>query len=260
MVSLRTVKAKLDDIVCGQRVVFHHLPKCGGTSIRKALRNAYPISFAAYGSDPAYRTFQALHPDYGLDQLAVTVTKFRQEQLLYFLYRDMRCVSGLCPFSDTAHRLFGDRYRFVTTIREPLGLMTSIYHYDRYRSRDRWRTQLSLEAYLETPRAARFGAIYSEFYNGLPPESDPSDLRAVAAAKRNLAKFAVVGTVEDMAGFQRRLRRTLKTRVRIGHHNVAKVNAGDRMSALTPALKRRIEQLSGVNREIYDFAMRELPR
>jgi hypothetical protein len=254
--SLRQLSGLAEKLLLGERVVFHHLPKCGGTSIRKALRNSYPFSYAAYGSDPAYRTFETLHPDQTLDQLAVTVTEFRQVQLLYFLYRDFKCISGLCPFSNIAYSNFGNKYKFVTTIREPVSLMTSIYNYDRYMSRDRWRTELPIEAYLETPRAARFGAIYSEFYSGLPPTSDPFAAEAIAAAKLNLLKFTVVGFVEDMAGFQRRLRSALNTRIRIGRHNVARTNAIERSKSLALELRQKIEDLSRVNIEIYDYVVK----
>jgi hypothetical protein len=82
----------------------------------------------------------------------------------------------------------------------------------------------------------------------------------VEAATANLRGFSVVGLVEDMAGFERQLRAALNVRLRIGRHNVARVSSGERSRAVTPAVRRKIEELCAVNTEIYDFARRELAR
>ena len=62
-----------------------------------------------------------------------------------------------------------------------------------------------------------------------------------------------------MAGYERRLRDALNLRLRIGHKNKgARTSAAARAKAITPSVQRRIEEISAPNREIYDFAAREL--
>ena len=258
MSQLKTMLAKAEDLVSGNHVVFHHVPKCGGSSISRGLRMAYPLSFGRYGTRPIYGATVSLYPDREQSEIDATLNTFKEELLLFYMNQGVRCIAGHVGFSDVAYGHFKDKYRFVTTLREPLGLMTSIYYYDFLRDDTRYHTKISLEEYLETPRAAQFGRMYATFFSGVPVPDRLSDRELVERAKTNLRRFSVVGTVEDMAGFESSLRKVLNTRIKIGHRNKARVEASARDGALTPAIKERIRSLSQLNIELYDFARAEL--
>jgi hypothetical protein len=136
--------------------------------------------------------------------------------------------------------------------------MVSLNFYDKSHPLARWRTDKEMEAYLETPRARQFGAIYSDFYCGLPPDSDMQSRDAIDRAKRNLEGFSVIGTVDNMAAFQRRLRQVLGVRLHIGHLNKAKVSGKDLQGTVTAEVRRKIETMSAVNQEIYDHVRHNL--
>ena len=258
MPSLKEIRKRLNNVVCGNRVVFHHLPKCGGTSVSRALRLWYLLSYAGFPSDPTYRAMEALYPDRDEVWIRKAMLDFREKQLLCFLFDDIRCIAGHVPFCETAYNLFKERYNFITTLRDPVSLIMSLFFYDATSSEDRWRFDGNIEAFLETPRAALFGTVYAHFFSGLPPDCDPQSRAVVERAKANLGKFAVVGLVEDMTNFERRLRDILGIRLRIGHRNKARVNDGERVRVVTDDVRRKIEELSTVNLEIYDYARRHL--
>jgi hypothetical protein len=127
MPSLKEIRNRVNDIVCGNRVVFHHLPKCGGTSVRRTLRLSYPLSYAGFGSNPTYRAMEALHPDRDETWIRNATLDFREKQLLCFLFDDVRCIAGHVPFCETAYDLFKERYNFITTLREPVSLIISLF-------------------------------------------------------------------------------------------------------------------------------------
>ncbi len=259
--DLKRLETRISDLVCGNPVVFHHVPKCGGTSVTRALMFRYPTSFVSMkAAMPLYNTLETLHPHESAEQVAERSDELRERLLLLHLFRGVRCIWGHVRFSPTAHRLFADKYRFITTLREPVSLYISTLFWNRTSRQERWKIDEDIEAFLETPRARIFGSLYSAFFAGLPPETDAADPAAVAAAKANLRNFSVVGLVEDMPGFERQLRRELNVRLSIGRHNVARVSSSERSRAVTPAVRRRIEELCAVNTEIYDFARGELAR
>lgn len=258
MVDLKALERRVSDLVCGNRVVFHHLPKCGGTSVYRAIRFFYTTSYSYIDLTATYRAIEALNADLSPDEVMFKTVDFREEQFLMYLFMDRRLVAGPIPFSNDAHRLFQDRYKFITTLRDPVSLFFSTYFWNKTSPEPRWRIEQSIEEFLETPRARTFGCSYSSFFNGLPPQVDPLSRESIDAAKENLRKFSVVGIVEDMPTFERRLREHLNIRIRIGHKNKgARTSEDARAKAVTPEVKRKIEEISAVNREIYDFAVRE---
>lgn len=261
MIDLKKIETKISDLICGNPVVFHHVPKCGGTSVTRALMYRYPTSFVSMkAAMPLYNALEALHPDESIDGMAYRSDELRERLLLLHLFRGVRCIWGHVKYSATAHQLFGGKYKFITTLREPVSLYISTLFWNITSRQARWKIDEDIEAFLETPRARVFGSIYSGFFSGLPAQVDPAAPEAIEAAKTNLRGFAVVGLVEDMTGFERQLRAALAVRLSIGRHNVARVSNSERSRAVTPAVRRRIEELCAVNIEIYEFARRELAK
>ncbi len=85
-----------------------------------------------------------------------------------------------------------------------------------------------------------------------------SSANLLGRAKENLEKFSAVGLTEDMPRFERRLRDILGVRLRIGHENRSRVPDTERQRTVTPEVRRKIEDLSAPNIEIYDFVKERL--
>ena len=259
MVSrLAKVRKAVVDVLSGPRIVFHHLPKCGGTSIQRALHLRYAASFAGFPSLQIQQTVDALNPGTDPMRRAQILQEFQTKLLLFNLYRDMRCIAGHVRFSETAHSIFSKQYTFITTLREPVSLMISRFFYQKYLASDVWRKYEDIDSYLESPEAHLFGSYFSYFFNSLPADADPRTPEAIAGAKENLRKFDVIGFVDDMEGFKRDVRDRTGIRLRIGVANRSKVDKATHESIITSEVREKIAQLSSTNTEIYDFARREL--
>lgn len=249
----------LVDALSGPRIVFHHVPKCGGTSVAQALRVRYAISFGGFPTRPTYRAVEALHPEE--DEMGATklVDEFQHYSLLFYLYKDVRCVAGHVRFSSTAYEKFSDSYKFVTTLRDPIKLIESAFFYETKRTNHLWEVPKNIEAYIERPQAQLLGASYSYFFSGLPANSEPQSTESIELAKANLKLFDAVGFVDDMSSFQEQLRRNCGLRLRIGHANKSGASSAER-SVITPAVRKKIEKLCAANLEIYEFAKNELSK
>lgn len=244
----------------GHRVVYHHVPKCGGTSIERALRRRYALSYATFPLDPLYSAIEALRPGCSLAEADAESERIREVQLLTLLNQDCRCIAGHVYFSEAAHRDFADRYHFVTTLREPVAFFQSFYGQMVSATEPRWQLRVGFEDFLETELAALFGKFYLLYFAPPGGGSLVGNAEELTRAKRNLAKCRVVGVLEDMDGFERRLRAALGVGLSIGHANKRRRAAPQHRVELTPAIRRKIEDLSAVNLELYAYAKQELAR
>lgn len=235
-----------------QRFVYHHVPKCGGTSVGTALRNRYIMSQATVTPEASFRAFEAFSGRTDREQMLVDILDLREQMLLYHLLEDVRGLSLHVRFSAPAHRLFADKYKFITLLREPVGRFISHYFYSHGKPWAHANIEEDLTAFLETERARRFGAMYVEYFCGLPKEADLTAPASIASAKANLRKFDLIGRLDRMAAFEQNLREVLGVKIRIGHDNKARQDADTRKSIVTPELRARIEQLCAPDLEIWE--------
>lgn len=240
---LKGWRSRALDVLSPQRVVFHHVPKCGGTSVGAALRQRYILSQATVTPESSFRAFEAFTGRTDRDQMLIDVLDLREQMLLYWLYEDVRCVSLHARFSNAAYERFRGQYKFITILREPISRFISHYLYSHGRPNGHARIQESLEAFLESPRAGRLGASYVEFFCGLPKEADVTTSESIDAAISNLRKFDVVGRLDDLNAFATALKEQLGVRLRIGHENKARQPEAAKKQLLTPDIQNEIKKI-----------------
>ncbi len=258
MQGISRIRKTVVDSLCGHRVVFHHVPKCGGTSIERSLRIRYGISYQTFPLRSLYSSIETLRPEFNADDLDLHSARIREIQLLDYLYQDIRCIAGHVYFSNRAHSLFSDKYHFITTLRDPVEFFVSFYLQMFYSDEERWKIDYTLEEFLDTPLAQLFGTFYALYFSELPQDKLISNNQAVQLSTENLRKFTLVGILEDMAKFRRRLSEILGVRLWIGHANKSESKAGEKTDLLTPTARRKIEALSTINFEIYETAKNQL--
>ncbi|MBK8176022.1 MAG: sulfotransferase family 2 domain-containing protein [Rhodospirillales bacterium] len=252
----KQLQAWMADKFLGHPVIFHHVPKCAGTSVARALRMRYLPSQAGVVSGASFYAAKAYAPDTTTEQVWPSVLDLRERVLVYHMFCGVRCIAAHVRFSECAYENFNQTYKFVTILREPVSRYISHYFWDLDGPEEWARLHVDLEEFVETEQGARYGVLFGEFYSGLPSNSDFSSPEAVEAAKRNLEKFSAVGFVEDMASFQTKLKETLGVSVNIRHQNKGKVEDTRKKRLVTPELRRKIEQLCAPDIEIYEFARR----
>ncbi len=249
------LRARALDRLLPQRFVFHHVPKCGGTSVGRALRRRYLLSQATVTPEDSFRAFEAFTGRSDRERMLVDVLDLREQMLLYHMFRDVRGLSLHVRFSEAAYSRFADRYKFVTILREPVARFLSHYNWSHGRDGAHARIDEGFGAFLGTERARRMGASYVEYFCGLPKDADIRSGQAIGRAIDNLARFSVVGFLDDLPGFRAALRRTLRARVRIGHENRT---AEGRRSISAPALSdadmARVRELCAPDLAVWEAA------
>jgi Sulfotransferase family len=239
------------DLIHPQRVVFHHVPKCGGTSVGRALRKRYLLSQSTVSPQSSFRAIEILAGSRQGDDLLPDVAKLREQMLLYLMLEDVRCISVHVWFSETAYDYFKDSYKFITILREPISRFISNYRWLFMREGDHGRIDLPLEEFLNTDRAWGFGSMYVRYFAGHGWNSEARSTDAIRSAIRNLEKFDVVGQLQDLHGLEADIRKALGIRLQIGHENRSKSSSDRCGGEIDPSLRARIEQICGPDLEIW---------
>ncbi len=232
-----------------RKLVFLHIPKCGGTSIDAAIGACYPATARArLDSVGALKAAQ-------LDGLSEG--QFTQRLLPYFMAQPrLRYLSGHFQFSDIAHRTFGSEWDFVTILRHPVSRWFSHYFYDRYKSDDHHKIYEDLTDFVKSGRGLGLAHTFMIQLSGWPAAdalARPNEcIRAAIAA---LEKFVLVGCLERLdrftAGFSARYHMPL---------NVPELQKNTLPPSLhaeqvTGAIRIRVEEMCQHDLEIYRYAL-----
>ena len=236
------------------RIVFHHIPKCGGSSLTLGLAMAYfPLRLLMKGKEGFPGTLNVAALELVRDLHACDRAELERQLLLYQMAKDNSpFIFGHYPFSRLAYDQFCDRWAFVTLLRDPAERWYSEYFYNRYKGQGVGKTELGLEAYLES-RAGRSAA--RSFVNFLIEAEDPSARASPEEAKQALESlecFDVVGRLEDLPGFGASMQRRFGRKPFMPHVNRSPADGprGQRPDPLSE-VHRKLLDLLAADIEIY---------
>ena len=214
-------------------LVFHHIPKCAGSAIALSMRQHYaPWQYRAVPSDATVQTARFFDPAEAASPAAsrrltdahwVDVHAYRLRLLHTFLTNGARAVGGHIAYHPGIHEQFQHSHSFVTILRDPVERFVSQYFYTKHAH-----SYVRLPADFDDDDLEAVGPVWGSmitFFLGAGAElesaaaGDAAD-RWVPEAKRTLERLPVVGFVDDMDAFRRRLADTIGVRIDIGRRNV----------------------------------------
>ena len=235
------------------RIVFLHVPKCGGNSVRLALRDAYRGPFSGGSRHRMHVSPEGSRR--AAESLGVPVDAFRDALLRYHLAESkQRLFTGHFAWPEGLQGEFPD-VSLVTLLRDPVAHFLSCY----YDARERGRTDESLEVFLEGQHARRLGARFVRAFAG-PAARDVEGDAAQEAARERLASVTVLGLLEDLPGFVADFERRFGVRLRLPHANAGRLRRRAEPEELTDSLRARIRERVAPNQALYDFATLEIAR
>ena len=221
------------------RIIYIHVPKCGGSSFAPALRLRYLTSQASIAlnqGDPRLRGTDAILSDYGA----------RRHELRAHVAAGKRLISGHVQYDPHLHEGAARNYRFVTMLRDPVDRFVSHYHYVQRKHPDPGRAA-TLEGFLDTPDAQRLASQYLFYFAGHWQGPGINIGALTVRASRHLARFELVGDLSDPDDILRGLRRLTLTPLVHLRRNVAPVPL-----SVPHKLRPRIEALCAADIAIYE--------
>lgn len=190
-------------------IVFHHIPKCGGMSITAGLAlSYYPFRLLRYGRAGFPGHLNARAASQAAEALSMDHYAYRRALLEYQLASDNSpFISGHYPFSRGGFERYGDQWAFISLFRDPVSRWYSEYFWNRYKDHEYAKTELDMEAYLETEQGRmNTRSFLNYFCESKNPAGAPANTE-LKEALTNIECLDVTGTLENIEQFRESMKR-----------------------------------------------------
>lgn len=248
-----------------RKIAFVHIPKCAGTSVVGSISKTYfPRHRRLWNrlkGEKAYRavTIGAEASAKAAESCGENLQAVRSALFHYWLQeRSAIYISGHVPFSEAVGRDFVGEWDFVTIVREPVDRFFSEYFYNKFKPQEHFRVQEDIDEFLAMPDAIRLSSQLVNFLTGRRDVYCEPSAAEVAQAIDNLKLFSVVGVMEDMPAFCENMRGCFGKGLRLRHVNRNPAPEEFREQARDASCRRRVEELSIGDIEVYEAARRML--
>jgi hypothetical protein len=213
------------------RVIFDHLPKCGGSTLNKYLEIHYRESriFRINGNNP----MKSID-----DFKALSSAKKNKYKLIK---------------GHLANRLFpelDERFIRVTMLREPIERIVSHYYYakrnsNHYLNEFILKNDISLKEYVQSGKSEELVNWYVSHFSGFSiaeMKENPAD--ALKVALQNIAKYDLVGLTESFNQFTEELKKIAGFKI---SYNNQKENVTQGRTAVSEIDSESLEAIKSMN-------------
>ena len=240
-------------------VLFFHVPKCGGTSVKSAIFESLGIREYLRGE---YFLLDAHASRKATDTLDAKMRVLRENVLAYELNRHPQplFVTGHFIYSRQIHEQLAKQYTVVTIVRDPVKRFISQFFYNKNKqTQDHFGIDMDIDEYLDSDRAKGTGRLMTSYLVGneaLNNESVPVD-ELVAEAVQNMRQFDVVGVLSDMERFQHDFAQATGITIQIRHQRKNPTDKSKRDSVLTEERLGRIQALCAPDIRLYEAVIND---
>jgi len=240
------------------KCLFLHLPKCGGTSLSEALYASVPMHKHIGVIDAISSRRAASIVDHNKDCLlethedmegAASTFALREKMMLAYMCADYQLIHGHVFFSDKMWEHFGQDYKIVTVMRDPVKRALSNFRMNvangiHSADPDEW---------MDGIQGRNHASVNLRYLSGQADIKAGDEKTLLPRALEALDKIALVGILEEMDVFLDRFEDMFGARLKMHRYNLAK---GERLE-LSAAQMDRLKDLCAADITLYEAAYKK---
>ena len=215
-----------------QKIIFVHVPKCGGTSLDALIKKKIRINRFRVDASASFKTAERIDEE---------VEGVRNVLLNYAVFQGYKYITGHCYMHNPEQ--FGE-YKIVTVLRDPVLRFVSHYLYNRYKTHSAHDTiNLDFKDFINSDLAKSYGDLYCRYF---------SANRTVADSISTLKKFSYVGILENLTPVTSYISEELNVRGKIKKQNRNPTKSNKESQEILAKYKEEILKLCCDDIEIYN--------
>ncbi len=182
------------------KIVFHHIPKCGGTSIVTGLAlSYYPLRLLMRCRAGFSGNLNSHAASLVADQFGINRYEFRRQLLSYFIEKaDSPFISGHYPFDQHVYEGHKEEWNFITLLRDPVERWYSEYFWNRYKNHEYQKTEMSMEEYIESEQGRMTARSFVNCLSHAETHTETPTQEEVNISVGALKKMTVIGCLENI--------------------------------------------------------------
>lgn len=234
-------------------IFFLHIPKCGGSSVTRALEESIGLRKWLTGK---YHYLKAAPSRKAAEDMKLSLMDYRNHILSYHMNdKSMMYVGGHFGFSRHLYERHSDRWKYVTILRNPVKKWFSQYFYNRYKEDDHFSIDGGVEAFAHSETGRHLGSDFvHKLTDGIPAEDCDSDA-AVERALENIDKFDLVGAIEKINAFTSDFKDIFGFELNVPHVNKSPVGKQKRRRMVTDKVRERVESYCEPDLRVYNYVL-----
>jgi len=173
-------------------------------------------------------------------------------------------IGGHIPYSTFLDNITPNPWNYVAILRDPESRLLSHYYYNAHKPRqEHFGIDVGLEEFLESPAGRWYGNNYVWIFMGecmtyeARGDFNMATMRTdetIAMAKRNLDKFAVIGTTKSLPSFEAAIQRHFGASLKIPHVNQNPAKKYPSLKDLSENIRKKMEEICAPDREVFEHA------